>query len=46
MKNQVSGYRRGGIIMVRGLKKENVGKGGSERLPLGPPGRGGGQLAC
>lgn len=46
MKNQVSGYRRSGVIMVRGLKKEKVGKGGSERFPLRPPGRGGGQLAC
>lgn len=46
MENQVSGYRRRGVIMVKGLKKEKVGKRGSDRLPLRPPGRGGNQLAC
>lgn len=33
MKNQVSGYRRGGVIVVRGLKKENVGKGAVKASP-------------
>lgn len=46
MKTQVSGYKMGGVIMVREEKMETVGKGDSKRFSLRPPGRGGGQLAC
>lgn len=44
MKNQVSRYRTSGVIMVRRLKKEKLGKEDSGRISLRPPGRSGASL--